>query len=98
MEKVNNSDTSMDFDPKSTLKQEIELSDGTVSTPTGTNTPPEFSEPPQFDQARTKTLLRKLDWHLVPFLSLLYLWVLLLSLNNFPLASAINLYASTHNL
>ncbi|KAG9235966.1 major facilitator superfamily domain-containing protein [Amylocarpus encephaloides] len=28
---------------------------------------------PHFDTARTKTLLRKLDWHLVPFLSLLYL-------------------------
>ncbi|RPA85958.1 MFS general substrate transporter [Ascobolus immersus RN42] len=26
-----------------------------------------------FDEARTKTLLRKLDWNLVPFLSLLYL-------------------------
>lgn len=28
---------------------------------------------PQFDQSRTKTLIRKLDWHLVPFLALLYL-------------------------
>lgn len=26
-----------------------------------------------FDQQATKTLLRKLDWHLVPFLALLYL-------------------------
>lgn len=26
-----------------------------------------------FDIARTNSLLRKLDWHLVPFLSLLYL-------------------------
>lgn len=26
-----------------------------------------------FDAARTKSLLRKLDWHLVPFLALLYL-------------------------
>lgn len=26
-----------------------------------------------FDAARTKTLLRKLDWYLVPFLALLYL-------------------------
>lgn len=35
----------------------------------------EASEGPLFDAARTKTLLRKMDWHLVPFLSLLYLWV-----------------------
>ena len=28
-----------------------------------------------FDQATTKKLLRKLDWHLVPFLALLYLYV-----------------------
>lgn len=26
-----------------------------------------------FDQVSTKKLLRKLDWHIVPFLSLLYL-------------------------
>lgn len=36
----------------------------------------EASEGPLFDVARTKILLRKMDWHLVPFLSLLYLWVL----------------------
>lgn len=28
---------------------------------------------PGFDQSATKKLLRKLDWHLVPFLALLYL-------------------------
>jgi hypothetical protein len=28
-----------------------------------------------FDEGRTKALLRKLDWNLVPFLSLLYLYV-----------------------
>ncbi|CAG8949085.1 hypothetical protein HYFRA_00002214 [Hymenoscyphus fraxineus] len=27
----------------------------------------------EFDEARTKTLIRKLDWHIVPFLALLYL-------------------------
>jgi hypothetical protein len=27
-----------------------------------------------FDEQRTKTLLRRLDWHLVPFLALLYLY------------------------
>lgn len=26
-----------------------------------------------FDEARTKKLVRKLDWHLIPFLSLIYL-------------------------
>ncbi len=30
---------------------------------------------PGFDQNMTKKLLRKLDWHLVPFLALLYLYV-----------------------
>lgn len=26
-----------------------------------------------FDQAATKRLLRKMDWHLIPFMSLIYL-------------------------
>lgn len=39
----------------------------------GTITPPEYNAPPQFDEARTKKLLSKLDWHIVPFLALLYL-------------------------
>lgn len=26
-----------------------------------------------FDQAATKKLLRKLDWHIIPFMSLIYL-------------------------
>ncbi|KAH8155576.1 uncharacterized protein LAJ45_00586 [Morchella importuna] len=33
----------------------------------------EAAEGPFFDAARTKKLLRKMDWHLVPFLALLYL-------------------------
>jgi hypothetical protein len=28
-----------------------------------------------FDVARTKKLIGKLDWHLIPFLSLIYLYV-----------------------
>ncbi len=32
---------------------------------------------PRFDKARTAQLLRKLDVNLVPFLALLYLWVVL---------------------
>jgi hypothetical protein len=30
-------------------------------------------EPQGFDAAATKKLLRKLDWHLIPFMSLIYL-------------------------
>lgn len=62
----NHSDTSVDIDVKHSA-QEIETTekDHTLSASTD----------PQFSQARTKTLLRKLDWHLVPFLSLLYLYV-----------------------
>jgi len=62
MEKINNSDTSVDLDLKAT---------GHVQE---TIPPPEYADDgPHFDAARTKKLLRKLDWHLVPFLSLLYL-------------------------
>jgi hypothetical protein len=71
MEKISNSDVSME-DPKTKQLQEVEVSEGTTVS-TGPTTPPEYAEPPQFDAKRTKTLLRKLDWHLVPFLSLLYL-------------------------
>lgn len=31
-----------------------------------------------FDLGATKKLVRKLDWHLIPFLSLIYLYVCLL--------------------
>jgi hypothetical protein len=72
MEKANNSDTSVDYDVAH-KQREIEVGEGVTASPAGTNTPSEFSTPPQFDAARTKKLLRKLDWHLVPFLSLLYL-------------------------
>lgn len=64
-EKISNSDLSVD----ATQKREVhEYED---SAPTST----EYAEAPQFDQKRTKKLLRKLDWHLVPFLALLYLYV-----------------------
>lgn len=33
------------------------------------------TEPNAFDSQGTKRLLRKLDWHLIPFLSLIYLSV-----------------------
>ena len=72
MEKTNNSDTSVDLDLKAE-GQEIDISRTLHSTPTSVGNPREDPEAPQFDHARTKTLLRKLDWHLVPFLALLYL-------------------------
>jgi hypothetical protein len=72
MEKTNNSDTSVDLDLKAE-GQAIEVSRALHSTATSVSNPREDLEPPQFDNARTKTLLRKLDWHLVPFLALLYL-------------------------
>jgi hypothetical protein len=33
----------------------------------------EFAETQAFDQHATKKLLRKLDWHIIPFMSLIYL-------------------------
>lgn len=39
----------------------------------GTATPVSLESGPGFDAVATKKLLRKLDWHLVPFLALLYL-------------------------
>jgi len=72
MEKVSNSDVSMEEHARGKTIRDTDVSEGSdVQDPT--RTPPEFAEPPQFDAKRTKTLLRKLDWHLVPFLSLLYL-------------------------
>lgn len=32
-------------------------------------------EPQGFDEAATKRLLRRLDWHIIPFMSLIYLSV-----------------------
>jgi hypothetical protein len=72
MEKLNNSDTSVDLDLKA-ASQGVEISGDVSSTPISTSNPREHQDAPQFDKTRTKTLLRKLDWHLVPFLALLYL-------------------------
>jgi hypothetical protein len=33
----------------------------------------EVAESQPFDQNATKKLLRKLDWHIIPFMSLIYL-------------------------
>lgn len=52
----------------STIGKEAKHVDGAV-TPDSL----ESSDGASFDEKRTKKLLRKLDWHLVPFLALLYL-------------------------
>lgn len=36
----------------------------------------EINEAVGFDHSATKKLLRKLDWHIIPFMSLIYLLVL----------------------
>jgi hypothetical protein len=36
----------------------------------------DYTEAQGFDLAATKKLIRKLDWHLIPFLSLIYLYVI----------------------
>ena len=41
--------------------------------PVSVNTSIDDVEPQGFDAAATKKLLRKLDWHLIPFMSLIYL-------------------------
>jgi hypothetical protein len=58
-------------EPSSDLKLKLDvLEDGQISdTKAGT------TEIQQFDQVNTARLLRKIDWHLVPFLALLYLYV-----------------------
>lgn len=37
----------------------------------------EINEAVAFDHRATKKLLRKLDWHIIPFMSLIYLLVIL---------------------
>ncbi|EKD13341.1 uncharacterized protein L3040_002798 [Drepanopeziza brunnea f. sp. 'multigermtubi'] len=64
MEKINKSDSSVDMEISQTEKAKVEVSP-TIQT--------SIDDSPHFDAQRTKKLLRKLDWHLVPFLSLLYL-------------------------
>lgn len=63
MEKHLDSHASSDTDTKALDTQLEEASSEITTTP--------------FDAARTKKLLWKLDWNIVPFLSLLYLYVLL---------------------
>ena len=66
------------YDEK-THAQQLEHSNPALTKPEhitdtdGTSTPESLEAGPGFDETRTKKLLRKLDWHLVPFLALLYL-------------------------
>ena len=45
----------------------------TSVVPVSVDTSIDDVEPQGFDAAATKKLLRKLDWHLIPFMSLIYL-------------------------
>lgn len=58
-----------DINAPSYVKGGANESDGSSTTPASALA----IEAQGFDEAMTKKLLRKLDWHLVPFLSLLYL-------------------------
>jgi len=69
-DKVSNSDLSVDANQKEAVDRVEE--NEKVTTPPAYNSE---DEGPRFDEARTKKLLRKLDWHIVPFLALLYLSV-----------------------
>jgi hypothetical protein len=63
MEKITDSHSSSDTDTKVVDVQLEESGPETTSVP--------------FDAARTKKLLWKLDWNIVPFLALLYLYVVI---------------------
>lgn len=54
------------------IMAEKTVHDATV-VPVSVDTSSEDAEPQGFDAAGTKKLLRKLDWHLIPFMSLIYL-------------------------
>jgi hypothetical protein len=45
------------------------------ATETATTLPAGDVETQGFDASATKKLLRKLDWHIIPFMSLIYLYV-----------------------
>lgn len=47
--------------------------DDTTVVPVEIDTSVQDVETSGFDAAGTKKLLRKLDWHLIPFMSLIYL-------------------------
>ena len=47
--------------------------DQTTVAPISSDVSIEDVEPQGYDAVATKKLLRKLDWHLIPFMSLIYL-------------------------
>ena len=55
------SDTKPDLDSKEALEAEVRIS---TTYEHGTGRQP-------FNEAQTKALLKKLDWHMIPYLSLL---------------------------
>lgn len=65
MEKINHSDNSLDFETTKGHAEQVEVVSNAGSG---------YDNAPHFDAQRTKKLLRKLDWNLVPFLALLYLY------------------------
>lgn len=53
------------------MKEEKSLSDAEVATTTEVGYGDIAN--PAYDHAATKKLLRRLDWHIIPFMSLIYL-------------------------
>ena len=70
-DKISNSDLSTDANEKHVVRQVEDNEKSTTAPPAYDVT----TEAPHFDQARTRKLLRKLDFNIVPFLALLYLYV-----------------------
>jgi hypothetical protein len=58
-------------EPSSGLKPTVEALEDSKTSDTNAGS----TELLQFDQVNTSRLLRKIDWHLVPLLALLYLYV-----------------------
>lgn len=79
-DKISNSDLSVDATQKEAVSQ-VENNEKIVAPPAYND-----DDAPHFDEARTRKLLRKLDWHIVPFLALLYLYVRCFYLRRFDLA------------
>jgi hypothetical protein len=59
--------STMDIKNDSLVTEAILVQDGSSSTSV------DNVESQGFDEKATKSLIRKLDWHLIPFLSLIYL-------------------------
>ncbi len=63
------------MDPSATTLP-VEGADAVPTKEKGSSTPSlHVAEVDVFDEKDTKRLLRKLDWHLLPYMSLIYLYV-----------------------